>query len=131
MQRSRIMRETLFRILISRESGASATTKCLHQTESVSTQLGPSRQLIEILGSPSRTRTYDLAINSRVLYQLSYRGKSKVRAYSKGRRRLPTPHRRLNPIEIGEGRSSARQAGFAKVFAARDERIAPSHTVSG
>ncbi len=25
-------------------------------------------------GSPSRTRTYDLAINSRVLYQLSYRG---------------------------------------------------------
>lgn len=27
-------------------------------------------------GSPSRTRTYDLAINSRVLYQLSYRGTS-------------------------------------------------------
>ena len=34
-------------------------------------------EFIEILGwsgSPSRTRTYDLAINSRVLYQLSYRG---------------------------------------------------------
>ena len=25
-------------------------------------------------GSPSRTRTYDLAVNSRALYQLSYRG---------------------------------------------------------
>ena len=78
--------------------------------------------MCRLSGSPSRTRTYDLAINSRVLYQLSYRGKSKVGAYSKGRRRLPTPHRRLNPIEIGEGRYSARQAGFAKVFAARDER---------
>ena len=27
-----------------------------------------------VRGSPSRTRTYDLAVNSRVLYQLSYRG---------------------------------------------------------
>ncbi len=66
------------------------------------------RNILFLFGSPSRTRTYDLAINSRVLYQLSYRGKSKVRAYSKGRSRLPTPHRRLNPIEIREGRFSAR-----------------------
>ena len=44
---------------------------------------------IKAIGSPSRTRTYDLAINSRVLYQLSYRGMSG--AYSKGRRGLPTP----------------------------------------
>ena len=28
--------------------------------------------------SPSRTRTYDLAINSRALYQLSYRGKENL-----------------------------------------------------
>ena len=27
-----------------------------------------------LLNSPSRTRTYDLAVNSRSLYQLSYRG---------------------------------------------------------
>ena len=31
-------------------------------------------QTSDLIGSPSRTRTYDLAINSRVLYQLSYRG---------------------------------------------------------
>ena len=30
--------------------------------------------MLEKVGSPSRTRTYDLAVNSRVLYQLSYRG---------------------------------------------------------
>ena len=29
---------------------------------------------IGLLSSPSRTRTYDSAVNSRVLYQLSYRG---------------------------------------------------------
>ncbi|CAN0579464.1 unnamed protein product, partial [Ectocarpus sp. 12 AP-2014] len=29
------------------------------------------------IGSPSRTRTYDPAINSRLLYQLSYRGSPK------------------------------------------------------
>ncbi len=28
----------------------------------------------QVFGSPSRTRTYDKAINSRLLYQLSYRG---------------------------------------------------------
>lgn len=33
-----------------------------------------NRYLKQYNGSPSRTRTYDLAINSRVLYQLSYRG---------------------------------------------------------
>ena len=29
-----------------------------------------------IYGSPGRTRTYDLTINSRALYRLSYRGKN-------------------------------------------------------
>ena len=28
----------------------------------------------EVLSSPGRTRTYDPAVNSRLLYQLSYRG---------------------------------------------------------
>lgn len=44
-------------------------------------------------GSPSRTRTYDLAINSRVLYQLSYRG-MRSRVYKAGDG-LPSPPRRL------------------------------------
>ena len=29
---------------------------------------------IDKIGSPSRTRTYNLAVNSRLLYRLSYRG---------------------------------------------------------
>lgn len=33
-----------------------------------------SRGTEKVFGSPSRTRTYDKAINSRLLYQLSYRG---------------------------------------------------------
>ncbi len=72
-------------------NGAPASANCLHRTENVLTRFGRLCEPIEIIGSPSRTRTYDLAINSRVLYQLSYRGKSMVRAYSKGWRRLPTP----------------------------------------
>ena len=35
------------------------------------------------LGSPGRTRTYDPAVNSRLLYQLSYRGSTKCRCYSR------------------------------------------------
>ena len=31
--------------------------------------------ILIIINSPSRTRTYDSAVNSRVLYRLSYRGK--------------------------------------------------------
>ena len=31
------------------------------------------------LGSPSRTRTYDTAVNSRVLYRLSYGGINRIR----------------------------------------------------
>ena len=30
--------------------------------------------MIDLIGSPSRARTYDLRINSPSLYQLSYRG---------------------------------------------------------
>ena len=69
----------------------------LFPLEPVIASRGETQELefFEILGSPSRTRTYDLAINSRVLYQLSYRGKSKVGAYSKGRSGLPTPHQRF------------------------------------
>lgn len=31
---------------------------------------------VKVSSSPSRARTYDLAVNSRSLYQLSYRGLS-------------------------------------------------------
>ena len=34
----------------------------------------PPRHVAAIHGSPCRTRTYDSAVNSRVLYRLSYRG---------------------------------------------------------
>ena len=40
--------------------------------------------VFESVGSPSRTRTCDKSINSRLLYQLSYRGTSAVgRGYNK------------------------------------------------
>ena len=45
-----------------------------------------NQYLRKVDGSPSRTRTYDLAINSRALYQLSYRGtvrRQREAAYSK------------------------------------------------
>src|ERR1700722_18682796 len=41
--------------------------------------------VFEIIGSPSRTRTCDHSINSRMLYQLSYRGSAQPR-YSRIRR---------------------------------------------
>lgn len=37
------------------------------------------------IGSPGRTRTSDKAVNSRSLYQLSYRGSPDGKAYSRGR----------------------------------------------
>ncbi len=42
---------------------------------------GPARPLLlwpPNVGSPGRTRTYNLAVNSRPLYQLSYRGESRT-----------------------------------------------------
>ena len=39
----------------------------------------------QIKGSPTRTRTLDLAVNSRSLYQLSYRGISFLYYYVYGR----------------------------------------------
>ena len=55
---------------------------------------GQSRhQVFDIVGSPSRTRTCDHSINSRMLYQLSYRGSGRSRAYSTNSR----PEKRFNP----------------------------------
>ena len=37
--------------------------------------MGPNARAVAPVSSPSRTRTYDSAVNSRVLYRLSYRGR--------------------------------------------------------
>ena len=55
----------------------SVSTVCrVSRNEKASSQEVPiEKQLATRLGSsPGRTRTYDLAVNSRSLYQLSYRG---------------------------------------------------------
>ncbi|SOR27194.1 protein of unknown function [Methylorubrum extorquens] len=49
--------------------------------------------MIERFGSPSRTRTCDKAINSRLLYQLSYRG---------------------SPVRLSGGGGSLAFAGFGR-----------------
>ena len=53
-------------------------------------------------GSPSRTRTYDHTINSRALYQLSYRG------MKRGRRRSPPAAARKGSEESFEVNQGAR-----------------------
>ncbi len=46
----------------------------LHQTEKIPLNQLDNRRLRGGTGSPGRTRTSDRTVNSRLLYQLSYRG---------------------------------------------------------
>lgn len=51
-------------------------------------------------GSPGRTRTYDPAVNSRLLYQLSYRGLDLVMCYVMETPSFPIGSRILIGLEI-------------------------------
>jgi hypothetical protein len=63
----------------------------------------------KVVGSPSRTRTCDKAINSRLLYQLSYRG-SRSRLYTPGSRGARPSARNLRIAEASQRTSQEQGA---------------------
>lgn len=68
---------------------------------------------LEILGSPSWTRTNDLGINSPALYQLSYRGSGAARPNSSVMQLVKAPGRRAAALLGGPERNRTAVEGFA------------------
>ncbi len=64
-------------------------------------------------GSRSRTRTYDRAINSRLLYQLSYSGSLRGGVYSRVALRMQRPSEQVSDIRSGRRRTARLRGGAA------------------
>ena len=63
---------------------------------------------VELINSPSRTRTYDTSVNSRMLYRLSYRGILKKIYFFKTESELIKSSKMFRKRNIGNNRISLR-----------------------
>ena len=75
------------------------------------------------VNSPRRTRTFNLAVNSRPLYQLSYRGSCEAAASRRGRGDDIGKRRSVNQFR----HTAASDLAWAKRSATADQLTTPHH----